>query len=407
MDKDEIKVLRELARQVAEAARHPVMEERRRMWKSHNSLRRARPMVLVFPEGSWRELLLETSLECRSEEARDMEARLRVALYYRDHIPDDNVITGEWIVEKAVTSTDWGLEGQIRPSSSATGAWGFSPVIHTPADLKKLRFPQIGHDEKATGERLDRARDLFGDILTVKLKGISNISFHAMYIYTRLRGLEQVMLDMYENPEMLHDAMAFFEEGYKRMVQQYERLNLLSLNNDGTYHSSGGVGYTDELPAKDFDGEHVRPKDMWSSAQAQEMAQVSPEMHNEFILQYEKRLLEKFGLNGYGCCEDLTGKLDYVLTIPRIRRISVSPWANVDKCAEKLKDRAIFSWKPHPAHLVGEFKERKVRDYIRHTLDVTRGCVVELILKDTHTCENHPERFTQWTKIARELAEQY
>ena len=125
MDKDEIKVLRELARQVAEAARHPVMEERRRMWKSHNSLRRARPMVLVFPEGSWRELLLETSLECRSEEARDMEARLRVALYYRDHIPDDNVITGEWIVEKAVTSTDWGLEGQIRPSSSSI-AWQWS-----------------------------------------------------------------------------------------------------------------------------------------------------------------------------------------------------------------------------------------------------------------------------------------
>jgi len=31
------------------------------------------------------------------------------------------------------------------------------------------------------------------------------------------------------------------------------------------------------------------------------------------------------------------------------------------------------------------------------------GCVLEMILKDTHTCENHPERFDQWTRIAREL----
>ncbi|MBC7236793.1 MAG: hypothetical protein H5T69_13215 [Chloroflexi bacterium] len=28
-----------------------------------------------------------------------------------------------------------------------------------------------------------------------------------------------------------------------------------------------------------------------------------------------------------------------------------------------------------------------------------------MILKDTHTCEGHPERFTRWTAIARELAE--
>ena len=25
-----------------------------------------------------------------------------------------------------------------------------------------------------------------------------------------------------------------------------------------------------------------------------------------------------------------------------------------------------------------------------------------MILKDTHTCENHPERFTRWTEIARQ-----
>ena len=41
-----------------------------------------------------------------------------------------------------------------------------------------------------------------------------------------------------------------------------------------------------------------------------------------------------------------------------------------------------------------------------HTIDVCRddGCVLEMILKDTHTCGNHPERFTIWADIAGELA---
>ncbi|MCX5673202.1 MAG: hypothetical protein NTU94_17950, partial [Planctomycetota bacterium] len=148
-----------------------------------------------------------------------------------------------------------------------------------------------------------------------------------------------------------------------------------------------------------------RPRDLWASAEAQELAQVSPEMHAEFSTAYEKRLLAPFGLNGYGCCEDLTLKLADVFTIPNIRRISISPFANVDACAERLGNRYIFSWKPNPAHLVGRFDPKALRAYIGHTLQVARGGVLEMILKDTHTCENHPERFTEWTRIARDLVE--
>lgn len=221
--------------------------------------------------------------------------------------------------------------------------------------------------------------DLFGDLLVIKLKGITHLSFHLMAQYCGWRGLEQAMWDMCDNPEMLHEAMARLEAGHHRLVQQYIDLNLLSLNNDNSYHSSGGVGYTDELPAPGFDPARVRPCDMWGSAEAQEMAQVSPTMHAEFILPYEKRLLAPCGLNGYGCCEDLTEKLDDVLTIPNIRRISIAPWANVDKCAEKLGNRAIFSWKPNPAYLVGEPGEEFLREYIGQTVQAAGGGTLEMI----------------------------
>ncbi len=145
---------------------------------------------------------------------------------------------------------------------------------------------------------------------------------------------------------------------------------------------------------------------MWASAQAQEMALVSPEMHNEFILAYEKRLLEPFGLTGYGCCEDLTRKLPAALLIPHLRRISISPFADVDRCAEQIQKRCIFSWKPHPAHLVGEFDPEKIESYVRHTLAAAKDCTLEIILKDTHTCEHHPERFDAWSEIVHSLVEE-
>jgi hypothetical protein len=400
-------ILRELAHRVAEIAALPIMAERRRMWRLHHRLQRVRPMVLVFPEGSWRELLPEAGMLCEGQEARQIEWRLRSRIYHHEHLHDDTVIEGTWTVNKQVTTTGWGLEPQHVPSTQATGAWGFDPVILGLDDLKKLHYPEVIYDTEGSAKDLERMQDLFGDVLSVRPKGVAHISFHLMQIYCQLRGLAQVMWDMYDNPAMLHEAMAFLQEGNRRLVQQYIDLNLLSLNNDDTYHSSGGMGYTDELPLPDYDPARIRPCDMWSSAEAQEMAQVSPEMHSEFILQYEKPLLEPFGLNGYGCCEDLTSKLDDVFTIPHLRRISISPFANVDRCAEKLGHRFIYSWKPHPAHLVGDFDAAKVRGYIKHTLDVTRDCVIEMILKDTHTCENHPERFTRWTDIAQRLVEEY
>ncbi|NMB45955.1 MAG: hypothetical protein GX998_06020 [Firmicutes bacterium] len=50
------RLLRDLARRVADIASLPVMTDRREMWKRHNRLQRVRPLVLVFPEGAWREL---------------------------------------------------------------------------------------------------------------------------------------------------------------------------------------------------------------------------------------------------------------------------------------------------------------------------------------------------------------
>ncbi|HUV38719.1 MAG TPA: hypothetical protein VMY39_03855, partial [Planctomycetota bacterium] len=98
-------MLRDLAKRVAEIVALPVQAERRALWKRHNALERVRPMILVFPEGSWRELLPDTSLTCGDKRAREIERTLRVRLYTHEHFRDDTVIERTWVVSKAVSHT--------------------------------------------------------------------------------------------------------------------------------------------------------------------------------------------------------------------------------------------------------------------------------------------------------------
>jgi hypothetical protein len=73
--------------------------------------------------------------------------------------------------------------------------------------------------------------------------------------------------------------------------------------------------------------------------------------------------------------------------------------------AEFLEDKYILSLKPNPAALaVPEIDEHAIRSELRKALDVTKGCVVELIMKDNHTIGKRPENVVKWCRIAQEEA---
>jgi hypothetical protein len=195
--------------------------------------------------------------------------------------------------------------------------------------------------------------------------------------------------------------MKFLADGTMHMLDQVDAYEKLDLDNDDEYIASGGIGFTDELPGPDFDG-RVHLRDLWGFSEAQELVGVSGAMHEEFVFQYQRPLADRYGLNCYGCCEPVTDRLDYVLKIPRLRRISISPWADKRLAAEGLRDKYIFSWKPNPAQMCGKFDEDWIRRDIRETLEIAKGCVVEMIMKDTHTCDNDPKRLSAWVRIAQE-----
>ena len=147
-------------------------------------------------------------------------------------------------------------------------------------------------------------------------------------------------------------------------------------------------------------------KDLWGFGESQEFVQVGPEHWYEFVLQYQLPILERFAINHYGCCEPLHQKFELLVRhVPRLRRVSVSPWWDPADAAAKLTDRYIFSWKPNPAMICAPAVNwDAVEKATRETLAVARGCCVEMIMKDTHTFAGDPARIERWSRIASRCA---
>lgn len=426
IEQREKEIIRDLAKRVNELSQLPVMKERKKEWYRHNSLEAGKPMLLVFPEGAWRELITPESLQCTDDVAREIEWKLRAKIFRNEEINDDSVVENDWYVNKIISDTGWGIKsvseanspiGNVFSVDPALGyvpkvweknykfdseAHGFVPALNDFADINKIRNPEILYDEKGTMARFNLEQDLLGDILNVQLSGKKYVQFALMEVYSDFRGLEQMLYDLYDEPEMVHEVLGMLEAGYVSMVKQYEDMNLLDLNNNEAYCGSGGVGYTNELPGADFNPDKVLARNIWAFAESQEFSSVSPAMHKEFAIDYEKRLLEMFGLGAYGCCDPLEDKLEYVLDIKGIRRISISPWANVEKCGIRLQRKAVFSWKPNPSEVINKQGDEYLSKYIDDTLSKTKNNNLEIVLKDTHSCNNRPELFREWTDLARE-----
>ena len=221
-----------------------------------------------------------------------------------------------------------------------------------------------------------------------------------METYTKIRGYTNALFDVYDNPEEMHALLRILEEGYLNLYQQQLDMGLLDMNNSCQYNGSGGYGYTHDLQAP-ADGK-LTFKNLWAFAESQEFVSVSPDMTREFAIDYEKRLLSKFGLSSYGCCDNLEDKLADILQIPNIRRISVAPWANVRSMKEQIGMKAVFSCKPNPSYVTNGWDEAFMRDYTLKLLEAGKGTPFELVLKDTHTIQNDPQRFRKWTDLSRE-----
>ena len=401
-------VLRRLCGELAEAAALPVHAEKKALWMRLNRLQDVRPLVLIWGgQTPWHEFQ-DPWLRPQAEDrfARDIETRLRRTLYQWRHFPADMVLEPRVALPIRYHDTGFGLPMTGRRPEDAYGAASFEPRLHDERDLEKIRTPVLTPDWERTRAEHEALQAAAGDLVAVESVGDTGTGVPALWdLLVRWTGIEPLMRDMIDRPAFVHAAIHRLTEASLARLDQLEGLGLLALNNGNHLVSSGGLMFTDELPAPDFAGK-VRTRDRWGNQMAQIFACVSPAMHEEFALRYEIRVLERFGLTSYGCCEPLDRKVPIVRKVPRLRRISMSPWVDWARGAEAIGRDFVYSAKPNPAVLAANaWDAGEARRDLAAILEATRGLHVELILKDIHTLRNDPPRLRAWERLAMAMAE--
>ena len=406
-------VLRRLASEFAQIASLPIHKEKAGLWQKLNDLASARPMVWIN-EICWHEMNVDDELTLVTEHpwAQDQERELRRTLYQWRHLPGDMIVSDFLACPLAVHSTDFGIIEDVdivrTDAASDVVSRHFNVQIRDFDDLEKIKVPVLTHNEAATEFRYQAMCEVYDGIMPVRKVGQTHIWFAPWDYLIRWWGIQEAMIDLIERPDMVHAAVDRVVNAWMVELDQFEQMNLLSLDADNTRIGSGGYGYTDQLPGDEFDAGRVLPQNMWGCSNAQIFSEVSPAMHWEFGVEHDMRWLERWGLAYYGCCEPLDQKLDILRRIPNLRKISVSPWCNTRRLVEGIDADYVASRKPSPAILAEDtWHPDRARQELIDFLEPARGCHVELIMKDVSTVRYQPQRLWQWAEIAAEVVEEF
>jgi hypothetical protein len=292
----------------------------------------------------------------------------------------------------------WGVDITKHDTTMEGGAWGYDPPLKTKVDFDRLRLPRVRFDEATTARAMARAHELLGDLLPVTLSCVPPITATLGWYAADLRGLSQMMLDMVDAPELLHRLMAHLRDGALQVMRDTAATGRLTANNRSAMYCS------DLIDSQTPEEEHVYAT-QWCIADSQEFDQVSPAMWEEFCLAYQRPILEQYGLVAYGCGENLTHKIDGVLSISNLRIFVCSAWTDLNRVIERVADRYVIMWRQKASDVVFAEEETELARTLADGVRQLHGCRYQIVLRELQTLAGHPDRLHVWTRLAKQAAE--
>lgn len=413
----DIGIVRALAGRAMALATSETYEIRRKRWRDVNERRKVdRAPVWCRPAGMWAEVLPEESLRCTDPLCRSVEYRLRQHLY-KDWVGDDHIFEPWWgmsVVWRWNGEHVWGLPTGRQVESTDRGGFRYEHAIQTLEDYERVTVPTFTYDQKATERSLNRMGELLGDAMPVRLVCAPPLGPHQGTYLEQLRGMEPMLNDIAFHPRVVHRAMAKLTEGVLAALRAAEATGLLTTNHhrpmvcsDPLGEELTGAATSENRDPRPASRHPVRLHDLWVDANSQEFQAVSPRMTEEFLLNYLIPVFQQYGAVQFGCCEDLTHKIQQVLKIPNLRIFVSSYWTDLDKVLEACGTRYTIMWRQHAGNTVFAHDMEPIRAHLVQGLKRLRGHHYQIVLRELETLNGRPERLREWARVAIEVAERY
>jgi len=410
LEKDK-QLLRELAKRYAEIASSDAQKQLKQRMIAHNGLKTGRPLVWIA-EVPWHEMEIDGKLRLCVEDdfGRGMEQFFRRKLFQYEYFPGDVYFENAFLIHKhfSRSSNGFGVKEEmiIKDDKNNINSHGYIDQLENEEDVENFRLQTVTVDKEADARELEMAEDILHGILPTGLRG--TILYYAPWDdISRYRGVTPILFDLADRPEHLHAIMQKYTKNGIQLIEQYEKLGLLSAD-DPDIHCTPAL--TSDLPAKDYTGGDYRLKDVWFRTMAQMFGDVSPDMHEEFDVQYSKQIADRCGMVYYGCCEPLHTKIEMLKrNYKNLRKLGVSPWANEESCAEQIQGDFVYARKPNPSRVAMNLDVDAVRAETVKTIEICQkyGCPYEFVLKDISTVSYKPENLITWEKTVRETIDTY
>jgi hypothetical protein len=395
-------LLQDLAAQVVEACASPRYARLKTLWTRHNRLEKVEkiPVSVHLHRGytaTWRELIPPEQLHSEEPLARTLELQLRQKLFRHQMIPDDDVLLPTlWLdpVRPEGEGRLWGMPLRRAVPADPTGAYTFLPIVEDEADLARLQYPRYESDAPATRRLVDRARDLVGDRLPVKLWTDQIRESPGERIIDFL-GWDGFLYGLVERPALIHAMMNFLTEGMCHYQCDRERQGAVDAEVSWLWR----VHYEDLPPEEPPD----RLRSCWAYIAAQTTGTISPAMYAEFIHPYNVRMVELFGPQRiyYHGCEDLTPKLDIIATLPGLRRFDVGAWTDLAACVQKFERRVVLEVQVHPGDTLLVHDLADMRKTLERIVSLAGECIFDINLSDVETVNGNPQVLGEWARLAQ------
>ena len=400
-------LLRGLAMRRAELSHSSRNDEILSMWhKQAKGERGAPPVRLLF--SNFRHEVVDPRMQCEGETARELERRLLSSMVGRELFDDDTPISDTFDVNLFAGAYPFNVRPNLQRSTETKNGFHIDPITNDiEADIDLFIGGYFSADLDATKAFCDCANDVFGDILPARV-AMGSLSGGITNPLVMLIGMENYYLAMYDAPETLHRIMDSATSLYERYYDYLTEQKLLLPTNGFDYVAQESFAFTDELPVA---GPITSTTQMWGFLESQETTAVAPETYGEFVYPYQDRLVKRFGLLSYGCCERVDALWeDYLSKWKNLRKLSVSPFNDERKIGDYLRgSRVVYYSKPRAEFVTnrGPLDEEALRIYFRGVCEAASGCMLEIAQREVGTIFGDFERGKRYVQIARECVEEY